>query len=321
MRYRVLGRTGLRVSELGVGGHEYRRWLPGRRDVKEFMRTQPGRSRLIERALEAGVNYFDTTYIEEVESLGLALKEIGPSREDVHVSIMLFKPFNLMAENPASKWSKLIISDVEKRLSLLNADYADVLTIYSPESNFSHERLEAMLETFNLLKEDGKVRYLGASSHNLQFLAELMRRYNCFDVVMVRYNYHLQEARKVIFPVAKALRVGVVVMKPFSWPYYGIPFMRFGPVEGEEGDYTPAQTCLRWILSSPEVATVVPGMNSLDEFEENLAAITEEGEFDEEVLKRYLEVALGPKGRDKLKEMLNDPDMDIRYYAERALST
>lgn len=322
MRYRVLGRTGLRVSVLGVGGHEYRRWLPRRRNLEEFMRTQPERDRLIERALEAGVNYFDTTHIEEVESLGLALKELDKGRGKIHISIMSFTPFKTMAENPASKWVDLITEDVDSRLRLLNSDYADILMIFSPESEFSGRRLEAMLGIFKGLREDGKVRYLGASSHDLRFLAEVMRRYDCFDVVMVRYNYHLQEAREVVFPLAKALNVGVVVMKPFSWPYYGIPFMRFGPVEGEEtGDYTPAQICLRWILNSPEVATIVPGMNSLEELEENLASITKEGEIDEGVLKRYLEVALSRKGKERLKEMLRDPAPDIRHYAEAALST
>jgi aryl-alcohol dehydrogenase-like predicted oxidoreductase len=52
--------------------------------------------------------------------------------------------------------------------------------------------------------------------------AELMRRHDCFDTVMVRYNYHLQEAREALFPLCKALDVGVVVMKPLTWPYYGI---------------------------------------------------------------------------------------------------
>lgn len=110
-------------------------------------------------------------------------------------------------------------------------------------------------------------------------------------------------------------------MKPFSWPYYGIPFMLFNTVKEDTGNYTPAQICPRWILKSPDVSTVVPGMNSIDELEENLAAITKEGEIKEGILKRYLEYALSSHGRNKLKEMLNDPNPDIRYWAERAFSS
>lgn len=115
MKYRILGRTKIRVSELGVGGHEYRRRLPEKRDKEEFMRTQPERNELIRRALDAGINYFDTTFIEEVESLGLAIRKINPKRENIYVSIMSFRPFKVMAENPQSKWIEIIMGDIEKK--------------------------------------------------------------------------------------------------------------------------------------------------------------------------------------------------------------
>ena len=325
MRYRVLGRTGLKVSELGVGGHEYRRPLPttlgrwGEVDMEKFVRTQPERTRLIKRAIDAGANYFDPTHIEEVKSLGSALKELGV-KEDTHVSIMILGLFGKMAESSRSKWRQIIIDDVEEKLKSLQMDYADILTILFPERNYSPERLTAALEVFSELKEEGGIGFFGASTHEPRFLAELMRRHDCFDMVMVRYNYHLQEAHDAIFPLAKALEVGVVVIKPFAWPYYGIPFMRFGPVEAEEGPYTPAQTGLHWILKSPEVSTVVAGMNSQAELEENQTAFTKEGQIDEGLLDRYLKAAQSTQGKQKLRKMLSDPAVDIRFFAERALS-
>jgi len=150
---------------------------------------------------------------------------------------------------------------------------------------------------------------------------ELIRKYDCFDSVMIRYNYHLQEAREIIFPLCKALEIGVIVMKPFCWPYYGIPFMRFGPVEGEEkSPYTPAQLCLRWILRSPEVSTVVPSINAMEELEENLTALVKDDEIDEKILESYLKAAIGPEAKRKLERMLDDPAVDIRHYAKRALT-
>ena len=78
MRYRILGRTGLHVSELSLGGHEYRRRLnpvhhPTEWDQEEFLKTQPQRNQVIEKAIAAGINYFDTTLREEALSLGFAL--------------------------------------------------------------------------------------------------------------------------------------------------------------------------------------------------------------------------------------------------------
>lgn len=85
---------------------------------------------------------------------------------------------------------------------------------------------------------------LGASSHQIPFLAEMIRKYDCFGSVLVHYNYHLQEAHDVLFPLCKACDIGIVVMKPFAWPYYGIPFMRFSPQSFNPAQLTPAQASL-----------------------------------------------------------------------------
>lgn len=156
---------------------------------------------------------------------------------------------------------------------------------------------------------------------NSCFLAELIRKNDCFDSVMIRYNYHLQEARDVLFPLCKALGTGVAVMKPLCWPYYGIPFMRFGPVEGEEeSPYTPAQLCLRWILRSSEISTVASSINTMEELEENLAALVKDDEIDEKILDSYLKAATGPEAKKKLEKMLDDPAIDIRHYTKRTLA-
>jgi len=325
VRYRVLGRTGLKVSELGVGGHEYRRPLPttlgrwGEIDLEKFMKKQPERNELIGKAIEAGINFFDATQPEEAKSLGLALKELG-ARRDVYAAVMILRPFIRMAERPDKEWRDFIIDDVEDKLKLLQSDYADILNVHMPERGYTRKRMSAALEVFEELKETGKIGSLGASSHEPRVLAELLQKYDCFDSVMIKYNYHLQEAREVIFPLCKALNIGVVIMKPLCWPYYGIPFMRFGPVEGEELPSTPAQICIRWILSFPEVSTVVPSMNSLAELEENVAAITQEVEVDETLLDKYLKIAQGPQVKKKLLKMLEDPDKDIRHFAKRTLN-
>jgi len=326
MRYRVLGRTGLKVSELGLGGHEYRRFDETKRkseekkSSEELLKTQPQRNSLIERAIDAGVNYFDTTSVEEAQSLGLALKTLG-RRRDVYITAMILFPFRRLKETPPARWREFILEGVEERLSLLQTDHIDIFNIHIPENNYLTDRLEITLKVLEEMKDQGKVGSIGASSHELRFLAELIRKHDCFNSVMVPYNYHLQEAKDVLFPLCKALEIGVVVMKPFAWPYYGISFTHFGSVDLEKCYYTPAQTSLKWILNSPEVSTIVMGINALEELEENLGAVTKEGEIDDEVLERHLQTVQSRQGKDILKRMLDHPAIDLHYYARRALAS
>jgi predicted aldo/keto reductase-like oxidoreductase len=324
MKYRVLGRTGLKVSVLGFGGHEYRRPLPttlgkwGDIDLKEFKRKQSERNKLIEMAIDAGINYYDATQPEEAKSLGFALKELG-LRNKVYVALMILRPLSKIAGKSRSDWKKIIIDDVEEKLELLQSDYTDILNVHMPEIEYSRERLTGTIKILCGLKNEGKIGSIAASSHEPRLLAEILRKFDCFDSVMVRYNYHLQEVKNIIFPLCKALNVGVSIMKPFSWPYYGIPFVRFEPLSKEKSRFTPIQTSLRWILKSPEVSTIVPGINTLSEFTENLEAIDKEGSINEDILKEYLEAAKSPTAKEALENMLNNSDIDIRYFAKRAL--
>jgi aryl-alcohol dehydrogenase-like predicted oxidoreductase len=202
MKYRVLGRTGYPVSELGFGGHEYRRPLPttlgrwGKIDLEQFRKGQSRRNHIIKRAIDTGINFFDVTQPEEHKSLGLALKETN-ARERVYIAIMILRPFDQIKDKPITEWQQFLFDDVNEKLALLQSNYADVLNVHMPEISFSRKRLSAALEVFNALQREGRIRRLGASSHQIRFLAEIIRKYDCFDSVMVRYNYHMQEARDV----------------------------------------------------------------------------------------------------------------------------
>ncbi|MBL7118422.1 aldo/keto reductase [Candidatus Bathyarchaeota archaeon] len=334
MKYRVLGRTGLKVSELGLGGHEYARFLnlhhfPRKRGLEEEVGLeelsvgQDARNRLIEKAVGFGVSYFDTGLVEECQSLGLALEALGRRRE-VYIAAESLWPLRRLKESPRAGWRKVVSGWVEGRLRLLQTDYVDVFNLHTPETDYSRERFEFVVNALGEIRDEGRIRAIGCSSHRLRFLAELIRKYDCFDSVMVPYNYRLQEAREVLFPLCAALDVGVVVMKPFCWPYYGVSFTHFCPVGLEAGGYTPSQMSLRWILESPEVSTVVPGTNTIAELEENLAVFAEEGKVDEGVLRQCLEAAQSPQGRDKLRALGEGEGAarrrnDIRSYARRAL--
>lgn len=204
MRYRVLGRTGFKVSELGLGGHEYARFLnpihfPGKRKVEEELRPeellegQGLRNRLIERAIDAGVNYFDTTWVEEAQSLGLALKTLG-RRNDVFIAAETLWPMRRLKETERSRWHDAVSEGVDERLKHLQTDHVDVFNVHTPEADYSRDMFEIIIDVLRQIKDQGKIGAIGASSHELRFLAELIRGYDCFDSIMIPYNYRLQKA-------------------------------------------------------------------------------------------------------------------------------
>ena len=114
-------------------------------------------------------------------------------------------------------------------------------------------------------------------------------------------------------------------LKPFNWPYYGLPFPYFSPPNVNIGGYTPAQTSLKWILNAPEVSTVVPGTNTLAELAENLATFTQYHAVDETVLENSLTFALSARGKERMKKMCADKEITrtrayISGYSQRTLT-
>jgi aryl-alcohol dehydrogenase-like predicted oxidoreductase len=332
MKYRVLGRTGLKVSELGMGGHEYARHLNishfrGDRaleellGVDELLETQDPRTNLIKEAIFSGINYFDTTLIEEAQSLGLALEILG-KRDEVHLTAEVISPFRRIEGSNKSALMRAMASGVEERLKVLRTDRIDVFNLHMPADGYSREKFGAFIEALRWLRDEGKIGAIGTTCHQPRFLAELIREHDCFDVVTVPYNYHLKDPRDVLFPLCKEREVAFVAMKPFCWPYYGVPITYFEPESLPEGVISVSQTSLRWIMESPEVCTIIPGVNTLTELKDNVSAMEIDGGADEIILELCLNRALSQEGKTILRNLAQNEGVrrDIHAYASRALS-
>lgn len=242
--YRPLGATGINMSDISFGGAGI---------------SDPD---VVTRAVERGINYFDTspdysqTGSEQV--IGKALK---PHRHKVFVaSKFCTGAGHLPKDTPVPE----IIAAVEGSLKRLQTDYLDVCIIH--ETN-SLDRLMAPTfhEAFDRLKEQGKVRFLGVSSHTPN-LEEVMRHAvesGRFQMMLVAYNFNNWPNLTTIFHDAKQRGVGVVAMKTLKGAK--------ATVLKDFADSTQAfsQAAFKWVLSNPDVSGLVvsiTGQHQIDEY-------------------------------------------------------
>ncbi len=248
-RYRPLGRTGFEISDISFG-------CAGLSD--------PAVAR---RALERGVNYFDTSpdysNTSSERALGEAMR--GFPRDRVFVaSKFCTARGHLPSDTPVAR----VIEAVEASLRRLETDYLDLVHIHAVNSV---ERLMApnIHEAFDRLQESGAVRFLGVSSHTPD-LETVMRRAVAsgrFDVIMVAYHFKHWPALTEIFGEARERGVGVVAMKTLKGAYH-TKLADFTPTERESF----AQAAFKWVLSNPDVSGLVVSIREFRQIDEYLQA-------------------------------------------------
>jgi len=198
MEYRLLGRTGVRVSSLCMGTMTF----GSTADDAES-------GRIFTRCRNAGINFFDTAewYGTEVV-VGKAIAGVPRDR------LVISTKKNLVPEDHADS-DKEIRRSLEQSLKNLGTDYVDVYHVHGAEPQDYANALERHLPTMLRLREEGKLRFIGITERfvvdSAHAMAERAVRDNCWDVVMVGFNVLNPCARGNIFPLTTANGVGVLV--------------------------------------------------------------------------------------------------------------
>jgi aryl-alcohol dehydrogenase-like predicted oxidoreductase len=301
MEYRTLGPTGLRVSALGMGGLFVSRY-GGEREQGIAA---------IHRALDLGVNFFDTAPgygdSEEVVGLGLA----GVSQEHYLSTKLGGRPQPFDAKDKAA-----LRRSVEESLRLLKRDHIDLLIIHEPDRPGQYDWWTSW-ETFDgpvrellaELKQEGVIRWTGLGGTTAYELPRIMAT-GAFDVVLTAFNYSLlwREAAISVLPEAERLGMGVIAGSPLQ---QGALARRYdAEVAGGAPWLSPprraqyrqlyayldelalpiAEVALRFVLSDSRVHTTLMGARSPAEVEANVAAAAK-GPLPEKVLRRLDEIA------------------------------
>ena len=181
-------------------------------------------------------------------------------------------------EAPGDNAAANFLEKFETSMKRLRMSYVDILYLHMPNDVNYAPILEAMLK----LKKDGRVKYIGVSTHsNEPAIIDAMVDNGNYDVVLTSYNYtqkHLAELNPAIDRAAKA-GLGVVAMKT----------MAGGFLDRERTQKVNTRAALKWVLQNPNIHTAIPGFTSFDMLEESLdAAINLKLNKDE---KKYLSVA------------------------------
>jgi len=273
---RRLGRTGFEVNVLGLGGHTY----PVGNGPDHFM-TAEDRAKLVHYLVSSGANYFDTTWIEEVELLADSL-----SRANVKEKVLVSLHGGCLTE---PQWSRELRQGIEARLDILGFTDASLFIVNVGDREASYAEVISACETLQKLKEEHIVQNIGLSCHTISLfpvISRVIRETDMIDYIMVRFNWKFQQANEELFPVAEDHDVGIVGMKLFCWDcspgFWDRRISVFEPVNREhrtenEPSLTPAQRHLLWCIQNSPCDVFVPAMNSMWEVEQNIQALRSMG--------------------------------------------
>ncbi len=282
MHYRKYGKSEQIVSEIGMGGHRegVETGDDLDRNARFFIPAQE-RARVVGHAIDQGVTYFDTTFGCEIASLGESLRLLK-RRDGLFISGMRVDFFaNLLKDSHDVR--TYTRCEVHARLQESRLEYLDQFMLGALEFGdpLNHPRgyvLEEALDELFKLRDEGKCRYIGFSTHTPDYAAQLLEAFPAFYAVMVPYNFINREAEGVLASIIQKQNTALIAMKTHVWHIYGIPvtvLRHLKPVEGRislDRSTEIGRFALQFVLQNPNTTTCVPAMNTIDAVDENISA-------------------------------------------------
>ena len=307
MKYRLLGRTGLKVSELCLGTMTF-----GDNFLNIAAVDQAGANQMVARCLEAGINFFDTadvySYGQSETILGQALKDSGVARDQV---IVATKVRGSMSEDAAKGTADVnnvglsrqhILASVEKSLSRLATDYIDLYQVHGWDMLTP---VEETLRALDDLVRQGKVRYVGCSNWSARHLMKALvlsaqKGWAGFVSLQAYYSLVGRDLEHELLPLCREEGVGVLPWSPLSGGFLSGKYRRDNPnpegarrtnfqfpaideargfdavetldeIAKKKGATVP-QVALAWLLAQPGVTSIIIGANKMSQLEDNLKA-------------------------------------------------
>lgn len=302
MKYKILGNTGLKVSELCLGTMTF-----GGKGYWTAIGQLPQQAvdEIMKQSIDAGINFIDTAnvYSEGLseELTGKAIRNLGLKRDDL---IIATKVRGKMGEgvNEIGLSRKHIMQQVDESLKRLGIDYIDLYQVHGYDALTP---IEDTVRTLDDLVKSGKVRYIGCSNITAWQLMKALAfstHNNLAKFVSLQAYYTIagRDLERELVPLLNDQKVGLMVWSPLAGGFLSGKYSRdknpedarrvtfdFPPVNKEKAfdiidvmqpiaqakNVSVAQIALAWLLHQPVVTSIIIGAKNTDQLSDNLKAI------------------------------------------------
>jgi aryl-alcohol dehydrogenase-like predicted oxidoreductase len=297
MRYRFLGKTGFKISEIGFGAWAIGGSSWGAQDDYDSRQA-------LHQSLDMGCNFIDTAAVygdgHSEQLIGSVIRE----RHEHPVIATKIPPKNWNWDNPSgtpltdvfpSDW---IISKTEESLKNLGVDCVEIQQLHTWNKEWNSQA-DGLLSTMDRLKREGKIRAFGISLRDKGAdEANDLIRFRQVDCLQIFFNLLYQEPIQKLFPLAKQYGTGIVARVPMAFGaltgrfnakttfpqddhrsrlYVGddlkITLVKVEKLKFLASRHMPlAEAAIKWTLAYPEVSTSIPGLRNLRQAQVNCAA-------------------------------------------------
>jgi predicted aldo/keto reductase-like oxidoreductase len=285
MEYRFVGKMGLMVSAVALGGHWKRidkmvptltgkSWLAYNIDDPGF---QKNRYDVVTKCMEVGINWIDACTIQEVKAYSRALKG---RRDKMYLACSWYQNEMRKAQ---FRTEKALLETLESGMKDDGLDYVDLwrITMDSQSSKHTEAEVEEMMKALRSAKKSGKVRFTGFSSHDRPHIKWMLDTYpDVIDAFCTPYTAKTKELpTDSVFEAVRKNKVGMFGIKPFAGTSLFKGTSALDDPNAKEDDEN-ARLTIRYILNNAALTAPIPGMINPHQVENVAAAVAERRKLD-----------------------------------------
>ena len=273
MEYRRLGKTGLWISAVCLGGH----WKRIDKALKARGQTfDENRREVVSQCMDVGINYIDACCHSEVLAYSKALRG---RRDKMYMALSYC---GRETRNPEYRTAKKLMESLDSLLRDSKEEYTDLwrITCFEPGGRHTFNTSCEMVEALEKAKKQGKARFIGISSHDMPWHKMMIEYFPQLEVILFPYTAKSKVAPKdSLFDAVKKCDVGIFGIKPFASNSLFKGSSAPNDPHAEEDDHR-ARLAIRYILCNDAITAPIPGLISPHQVDNMARAVKERRKLD-----------------------------------------